>query len=373
MSSQIFCGGILAYVASLLMSVAHSIIKKLNLNAVDALLPQQALQTLLMLFMIYVHNYRQTRSQNNNYTPIPNSKENSDEKGDKISIWINSVDSGMNIHKIRSILIFQGICGPVSTLCGYVSLTMMPIGDATAIVYSAPLSTMIIAFFCLGQRLRLYKISAGICIAIGVSLVAQPSFLSPTQEKTITENSTQSINNRSFHSTVHESYYDGKYAFGVSMAIMASLFRGCQVVAKRYLYSNKSTSSPMLTPLYSGLLGILIAITGAQFMYGQKLLSKDIGLIDVYSWTGIISSATMGTLAALAQSKSLQLIDPVFEQCIRASGPINAYIFQIALFHESLNLMCVIGAGTIVIAILAIPWEDYVISKIPDGMLKEIL
>ena len=158
MKSQTEFGGLLSFLSAVLIDLAYVIIKWLDINAIDALLPRCALQALLSIFIIYVFNYQLARRHSGTYTSIPNSDRNNEESGDKISIWINGVDEGMNIHIIRSILILQGICGPVSAMCAYISVTLMPFGDAMAIIFSSQLPTMTLAFFCLGQRLRFYKI-----------------------------------------------------------------------------------------------------------------------------------------------------------------------------------------------------------------------
>ena len=126
---------------------------------------------------------------------------------------------------------------------------------------------------------------------------------------------------------------------GGCLALISSVARGTQAVARRYLSGNKSTHSSTLTALYAGFGGIFISMISSAFVDRQKVLSANIASIDAYTWAGILFSALMGTISSLMLSKSANLIEPVFQQCIRTSGIINGYIFQIAIFHEALDLV----------------------------------
>ena len=61
--------------------------------------------------------------------------------------------------------------------CVYLSVTTIPLGDALTLVYSSPLYTMIISSIVFGHRLRLYKLSLGLTLVIGIVLVVQPPFI----------------------------------------------------------------------------------------------------------------------------------------------------------------------------------------------------
>ena len=89
-------------------------------------------------------------------------------------MWIYAVDADKNIHIIRAVLILQGLCESLMILGAYVSVTLMPIGDASAIIFSSPLPTMIISKFVFGTRLKLYKVCCGILVILGIILVVQP-------------------------------------------------------------------------------------------------------------------------------------------------------------------------------------------------------
>lgn len=59
----------------------------------------------------------------------------------------------------------------------YVSVVLMPLGDAQTIIYSCPIFTMVLAAMFLGHRLRLFKTFVGIFTLVGVFLVVRPPAL----------------------------------------------------------------------------------------------------------------------------------------------------------------------------------------------------
>jgi drug/metabolite transporter (DMT)-like permease len=60
--------------------------------------------------------------------------------------------------------VYRSLAGAAGMFCGFSALAHMPIADATAIGYAAPLITVGLAFFLLGEQVRLYRWSA---VAIG--------------------------------------------------------------------------------------------------------------------------------------------------------------------------------------------------------------
>ena len=94
--------------------------------------------------------------------------------------------------------------------------------------------------------------------------------------------------------------------------------------------------------------------------------------IEKYYWFGLVSGAIVATTSLVMSFKSVQLIGPVLQTFIRASGVINAHILQAVFCQENLHFMEVIGAGFILVAILAITIEDEVIKRLPEGILKKI-
>ena len=110
----------------------------------------------------------------------------------------------------------------------YGSVSLLPLGDALTIVFTSPLPVMILSFLCLGKRLRLYKISAGVCIMLGICMIAQPSFLFNGRCETFLfgtkspQTFNETYNGTSPYKTRYVQY-DQSYYLGVLVAATASV------------------------------------------------------------------------------------------------------------------------------------------------------
>ena len=143
-TSRLVVGVLMAFISAVLFDVVYVINKKLKLTFNDSLLTGAVVQTIVFTMAIFVYNYEQTRRQNRLY------RQNIDggiKTRENIPIWICTVDDHHNIHIIRTLLIVQGVCAALCLLTAYISVTVMPLGDAMAIVFTSPLSTMLLAFF----------------------------------------------------------------------------------------------------------------------------------------------------------------------------------------------------------------------------------
>ena len=93
------------------------------------------------------------------------------------TLWIFQVDEGQNICFLRGSLVLIGVFAFSSIITDFYCVTNMPLGDASAIIFSAPLPTMIFSAIFLGSRLRLYKIFCGLLLYTGIMLVIRPPFI----------------------------------------------------------------------------------------------------------------------------------------------------------------------------------------------------
>ena len=79
------------------------------------------------------------------------------------------------VHK--RLLAARGLTGTLALGCFYYALTELPLGDATAIQYTNPVWTAVIASFFLGEGIHRRDVVGAMLGVVGVFLVAQPTFL----------------------------------------------------------------------------------------------------------------------------------------------------------------------------------------------------
>ena len=145
-----FVGGVIcAFMAGLLFTGSSALVKFKTLDFEDCMFARYLLQ--FIAFLVCILNVKNGVCNENN-----------------ISFWVWNVDDDKNIRTIRLLLIFQGIFGALDALGGFISAILMPVGDSLAICYSSSLPTMIFAKLFLGTKLKLYKISCGLCVITGI-------------------------------------------------------------------------------------------------------------------------------------------------------------------------------------------------------------
>lgn len=66
-------------------------------------------------------------------------------------------------------------------LSTFVSVVLMPLGEAMTLILACPIFTAILARIFLGHRLMGWKIFFGIILFVGIFLVLQPPFLFPPE------------------------------------------------------------------------------------------------------------------------------------------------------------------------------------------------
>jgi len=68
----------------------------------------------------------------------------------------------------------RGVIGATGMFSGFVGLTMLPLADSTAISYAAPLMVVPLAYFILGEQVRVYRWTAVAVGFIGVLVILWP-------------------------------------------------------------------------------------------------------------------------------------------------------------------------------------------------------
>ena len=69
-------------------------------------------------------------------------------------------------------------------MCSFSCVLFLPLGDALTLIFSAPLSTMVMTAIFLGHKLRLYKVTFALILLTGTVLVVRPPFLFPSSKGT---------------------------------------------------------------------------------------------------------------------------------------------------------------------------------------------
>ena len=354
---NIIIGASFSLFSGLLFTLNRAINDLLDLNFVNTLLIVFIFRSLFFCMVIFYQSSSETTMENN-------------EECEPQSWWIYTVDKGKNIYVIRLFLILQGLFGGLNNLGAFLAVTLMPIGDAHALIFSAPLPTMILSKLIFGTRLKLYKFLCGISVFMGIVCIAKPSFLFENQESLLNETL---INVDDYESDFLENngVYNKTYIYGIAAALLASVSRGCQATTINYLHRNKSTKPANLIGLYSGLGGLIIPLIALLFNREQFIdFNRNINAIKE---SGLICIGIFSALGTFMLIKSIELIGSILESFCRTSDIIIAYLIQVILFHEEINLLSLLGSGFIIGSIMMMALEKVIVENVPYKCLRNIL
>ena len=140
-------GLILAFVSGLIFTGNNCVIQTFSLDFAETLLIRSSVQVIFIGLILLIKGW---------------------------TIWPKI---GEKYNRLRALIVFQGFWGGLMITCAFCSVLYLPLGDALTLIFSAPLSTMVMAAIFLGHRLRLYKISLGLILLTGTILVVRPPFI----------------------------------------------------------------------------------------------------------------------------------------------------------------------------------------------------
>ena len=75
----------------------------------------------------------------------------------------------------KKLLLARGIAGTISLVCLYYAVSTMPLAEATMIMFSQPIFSLILAVLLLKERIHLSTISCVVLSAIGLGFVVGPN------------------------------------------------------------------------------------------------------------------------------------------------------------------------------------------------------
>ena len=173
---------------------------------------------------------------------------------------------GENPTKTRLLVIFQGIGGGLMVICSVTSVTFMPLGDAMVLIFTAPLSTMILAAIFLRHTVKLYRITNALLLITGAILVIQPTFI-------FDHFPNPGLN--------HHDYY---YYIGAVIALSSAFFDGFVNIAISYCQEVQS----LVLLWWAGIGAIIFSFIGFTFDPNARMLSYEITDIPYSHWIAYV-------------------------------------------------------------------------------------
>lgn len=261
-----------------------------------------------------------------------------------IFLYVMTVLCCLQNHKIwpdqkRVLVIVQGLLGGLTLISAFSCVLLLPLGDALTLMFSSPISTMILAALFLGHRLRLLKIICGIVLMIGTLLVIQPEFLFTSPEN-----------------------HDEVYYIGASIALASAVADGFLNVS----ISCCEEINSLVLLWWTGFGGIIVSLLAFTFDPNAKMFSGLIVEIAWQSWLAYVLLSFSGLAAYFCMTKSLQMADPTIIAFIRSFEIVIAYIVQYAVQGNIPNSLSVIGATLVFLSVTSMALQKLVVGMMPE-------
>lgn len=220
------------------------------------------------------------------------------------------------------IIIFRSAAGTVGMILSFYAFQKMPLADANALSFTRTLWLVPLAIFVIRERVGPLRIAAALVGFAGVLLMIRPGV-------------------------------GGHFSVGVpAMAMLASSFLFAFTVTGMKVLTRDH--SPMVLLVWSAVLGLVLAIPGALFVWRWPA-PRDFALLCLM---GVIATANQATYI-----KGMQLGDAA------AMAPIDytRLVFTAAagffLFNEAPSPWTMGGAGIVVVSTLVITWREHLAAR----------
>lgn len=216
--------------------------------------------------------------------------------------------------------LWRGLIGVSAMGCGFGALGLLPLPEVTALGYAAPLLTVIFAAILLGERIRLFRISAVVMGLVGVSVVLWPRL--------------------SFDDLT------GPATLGVALVLMSAVFRALAQIHIRRMVRTEETSAIVF---YFSLTATLFALLTAPFGWVWP---------DTPILLGLIAAGLIGGVAQILLTSSYRYAEAALLAPFDYASILFAIAIGWAFFDEIPTVMVLIGSAIVMTAGLMIIWRE---------------
>lgn len=216
----------------------------------------------------------------------------------------------------------RGLISVFGMFCNFAALARIPIVDATAISFAAPLFTVAMAAVVLKERVRIYRWSAVIVGFLGILVMLAPNF-DPV------------LYTSGVPSTV-----------GVALAIVGAVSNAGSVIQTRRLTATETTSSIVF---YFSLICAVAGLVTWPFGWTTPNGPECAALIAVGLWGG---------LAHILLTESYRLAPASVVAPFDYTAMVWAFLLGYFFFNELPTIYVFIGAGIIAGAGLFLIWRE---------------
>ncbi|MBP0483138.1 DMT family transporter [Sagittula salina] len=216
--------------------------------------------------------------------------------------------------------LWRGLVGVTAMGCNFAALGLLPLPEVTVLGYAAPMLTVVLAAVMLGERLRLFRMSAVALGLVGVSIVLWPRL-------------------------AFDDLSDAAL-LGVGLIMISTVMRALAQIQIRRMVAVEETSAIVF----------YFSLTATLF----SLLTLPFG----WTWPGwgvtgmLIASGLIGGVAQILLTSSYRFAGAAVLAPFEYASILFAVLFGYAFFDEVPTGAVLIGAGIVILAGVVIIWRE---------------
>lgn len=215
----------------------------------------------------------------------------------------------------------------------FAAYNLTSVGDATAVMYSMPAFSGVMAWIFLKEPLTLLDVIFTVLCIIGVFLLSKPAFI--------------------FGSGKDEESDSNFLGTMWALAVLISLSSACIVTRKlRQQSVSESCDSLVLTLVH----GVLVTITCAIL---NTLIGEWCVLIDVTQLCYALGIGLSGFFGIYLYCLSLKTEKALVVSVVFTTSIFMAYIFQVVIFHDYPDLISGLGIIVILLSVFGVLLTDW--------------
>ena len=237
----------------------------------------------------------------------------------------------------------RGLAGSLGMFSSFAVLSFLPLPDATAFSYAAPLMVVVFAALFLKERVRIYRWSA-----VGVGFAGVIVMLWEHLGSPISGTSSDAA---------------AKASTGVAIALTAAFFAAIATIQTRRLTVSERTGAIVF---YFSLIttGAGAAILAAAALWHADWPGASLVLPQAFiqpGWREMAALASIGVVGGLGQilmTESFRHADASIIACFDYSSMLWALVFGLAVFGEAPSALVLAGAAIVASAGLFVIWRE---------------
>ncbi|WP_420326942.1 DMT family transporter [Mameliella sp.] len=216
--------------------------------------------------------------------------------------------------------VWRGLIGVTAMGCGFAALGLLPLPEVTALGFAAPMLTVLLAALLLGERLRLFRLSAVVLGLVGVCIVLWPRLTLDA--------------------------VDNAAMLGVALVLASAVMRALAQIQIRRMVAVEETSAIVF----------YFSLTATGF----SLLTLPFGWVmpDVHVLAMLVGAGLIGGVAQIFITSAYRFAGAAVVAPFDYASILFAILFGYAFFDEVPTAMVLVGSAIVIAAGGIIIWRE---------------